>query len=87
MTPSTSKWATPPQVAAQLGVDVNKILGFIRSGELVASNLAEKLGGRPRYKIDPAELADFLRRRQVQPKEEKQRRRRRVRLKSVPQYV
>lgn len=42
-------------------------MAWIRSGELVAVNLAHRNGGRPRYKIDPEELQAFLLRRQVIP--------------------
>ena len=40
-------YRTPPQVADLYGVDVHKILVWIRSGELGALNLAAKPGGRP----------------------------------------
>ena len=70
------RWLTPPQVAAQLGVDPGKVIGWIRRGELTAVNVAESLGGRPRYRISPDALKDFLKRRQTGPQERPTRRRR-----------
>lgn len=59
---------TPPEVAALWGVSTEKILAFIRSGELRAINAAT-LGRnqRPRYLIDIVDLEDFERRRTVAP--------------------
>ena len=62
-----AKWLTPPEVAGVLGIDVEKIHKWIAAGELLAVNLAERQGRRPRWKIDPVELSAFLRRRQSQP--------------------
>jgi len=59
----SDRWLSPPQVAKQLGVDPAKVIGWLRRGELVGVNVADRLGGRPRYRIDPAELAAFLQRR------------------------
>jgi hypothetical protein len=56
---------TPPQVAQKWGVSPEKILVWIRSGELRAINGATKAGGRPRYLIDPADLEMFETRRSV----------------------
>ena len=58
---------TPPEVARLFRVDVHKVLTWIRNGELRAVNVAARLGGRPRYRIDREDLAAFERRRQVQP--------------------
>lgn len=52
---------TPPAVAIQLGVKPQKILDWIRSGELRAVNLAAVAHGqRPRWRISPADLDQFL---------------------------
>jgi hypothetical protein len=67
---------TPPQLAAQWGVDVHKIVGWIRSGELRAINLATDRNGRPRYAIDQADIAVFEASRAVQPPMPRLRRRR-----------
>jgi hypothetical protein len=67
---------SPPQLAAQWGVDVHKIIGWIRSGELRAVNLATRRDGRPRYAIDVADLAAFEAARAVTPPTPRIRRRR-----------
>jgi hypothetical protein len=46
-------------------VATNKVLAFIRSGELRAVNLASREATRPRYAIDLDDVADFERRRQA----------------------
>jgi len=58
---------TPPEVAARYGVKPSKILGWIRSGELAAMNLATSLSGRPRFRITAEALAEFEARRTVAP--------------------
>ncbi len=59
---------TPPQIAKRFGIDVNKILGWIRSGELRAINGARKANGtKPRFLVDVADLEAFERSRQVSP--------------------
>jgi hypothetical protein len=61
--PSASRSVlTPPQVAKQIGCAPETVVGWIRSGALKASNLAK--GERPRYIVDPDDLANFLRLRQ-----------------------
>jgi hypothetical protein len=59
------RWFTPPQVARQLAVDPAKVVGWCKSGKLVAVNVSD--GIRPRFRISPEALADFLRRRQATP--------------------
>lgn len=54
---------TPPQVAKQLGVAPETVISWIRTGFLVASNLAT--GTRPRYVVKPSDLEDFMASRQV----------------------
>jgi excisionase family DNA binding protein len=58
---------TPRQVAERLIVDRDKVLSWIRSGELPAINVARRAGGRARYRVDAADLAEFLQRRRVRP--------------------
>ena len=53
------RYLTPPQVAERFAVDPAKVLTWIRSGELRALNAATKTGGRPRYRISPADMAVF----------------------------
>lgn len=57
---SKERWYTPPMAAKELGVSEEEIIAFIRTGELRASNLAAKANGRPRYVINPSDLAAFL---------------------------
>ena len=64
--PARTKY-TPPEVAAAWGVSPEKILTLIRSGELPAINSAVRLGGRPRFLIDHADIVLFERRRAVVP--------------------
>ena len=59
-------YVTPPRVAKQFGVDVHKVLGWIRSGELHAVNVGDG-SKRPRYRISPSDLAVFELARSVQP--------------------
>lgn len=54
---------TPPQIAERLGVSPEKVIAWIRSGELKAVNVATKPNGRPRWAVDEADLAAFERRR------------------------
>ncbi|NLE37060.1 MAG: helix-turn-helix domain-containing protein [Pirellulaceae bacterium] len=72
--PATPQWRTPPNVAKLLGVDHHRVLTWIKSGKLVAINLAD--GSRPRYRISADALEDFLHARQVAaaPKQERRRR-------------
>lgn len=58
---------TVPQLSRQWGVSTNKVVAFIRSGELRATNLATSTAGRPRYAIDLADVESFERARQVMP--------------------
>lgn len=51
---------TPPDIAQEYGVNVSKVLQWIRSGELRAANLAARVGGRPRYRISAADLQAFI---------------------------
>ena len=47
---------TPPQIAKLWGCSIKKVVGFIRSGELRAVNLASNPTSRPRYVIDVADI-------------------------------
>ena len=64
-------------LARLLGVHPAKILAWIRAGELAAVDLAESRGGRPRWKILPAAVDEFLAARAAQPPTPRDRRRRR----------
>lgn len=56
---------TPPQVARQYGVAPETVVNWIRSGELRAINVAAHGTKRPRFRIDPADLAAFEAAREV----------------------
>ena len=58
---------TPPRVAKRFGVATAKVIGWIRTGELKALNLANRGCVRPRYSVTPEALEDFERARQVVP--------------------
>ena len=72
----SESYKTPPEIAKELRIRPDKVLTWIRSGELVAVNLAENIGGRPRWRISEADLQDFLRRRQATPPPKQTRQRR-----------
>jgi excisionase family DNA binding protein len=58
---------TPRQVAERLNVNPDKVVGWIRAGELPAINVARRAGGRARYRVDAADLAVFEAGRRVRP--------------------
>jgi hypothetical protein len=59
---------TPPELAARWGVSHEKIVYWIRSGELRAIDASlRRDGGRPRYLIDEADIEVFEQSRQVTP--------------------
>jgi hypothetical protein len=49
----------PRDLALRWGVCVDKVLNFIRSGELRAFNVASKNSGRPRYRISVESVRQF----------------------------
>jgi excisionase family DNA binding protein len=51
---------TVPEVAKHLRVRPDKVLSWIRSGRLRGYDVAEKEGGRPRYRVNPADLEAFV---------------------------
>ena len=51
---------TPPKLAARWGVSEDKVLAWIRSGELRAIDASTRQGGRPRYLIDELDIAEQL---------------------------
>jgi hypothetical protein len=58
---------TPPALARRWGISVDKVLAWIRSGELRAFNAATRTGGRPRWLIDETDLIAFENRRSAKP--------------------
>jgi excisionase family DNA binding protein len=61
------EYLTPPQVARVLHVRPDKVLSWIRSGELDAVDVSERRGGRPRWRIWRNDLDIFLERRRAKP--------------------
>lgn len=70
------KYLTPPEVAKLLRVRCKKVLAWIRSGELTASNVSN--GFQPRYRIKESELEAFMQGRAVVTPPPARRRRRRI---------
>jgi helix-turn-helix protein len=55
-----SDYLTPPQIARRFGVEPAKVLSWIRCGDLSAINMAERLNGRPRWRVSQSSLDSFL---------------------------
>lgn len=72
----TRQKSTPPQVAQLWGVSPEKVIEWIKAGELRAINAATRCGGRPRYLIDLHDLEAFELRRSAAPVANTRRRRR-----------
>jgi len=67
---------TPPEVARRLRVKADKIIRWIRSGELRAIDVSTHAGiGRPRFRIELADLLAFEAKREVKPRVKTHRRR------------
>jgi len=58
---ATTKTLSPPQVAERYGVKPEKVIRWIRSGQLRAVNVSD--GMRPRYRIPADALIEFEQRR------------------------
>ena len=56
---------TPRELSRLLRVSPDKVLSWIRSGELGAINTASRRCGRPRYVVLPEQLAQFQQHRQA----------------------
>ena len=56
---------TVPEVAKLLRVSPDKVLSWIRSGQLRGYNIAERENGRPKYRVNPDDLDAFANRRCV----------------------
>lgn len=72
---ATRRMLTPPQIAARLAVKSAKVIRWIVAGELVGINVANTGCTRPRWRVDPADLEAFLRRRSAVPTPTAKRRR------------
>lgn len=58
---------SPPQIARAWGVSPDKVLTWIRTGELRAIDASTRRSGRPRYLVDVGDLARFEAARAVMP--------------------
>jgi excisionase family DNA binding protein len=65
--PKLARTFRPADVAEHLGVDVGKVLAWIRRGELRALNVAARQGGKARYRITPEDLEVFEMKRTISP--------------------
>jgi chromosome segregation and condensation protein ScpB len=62
------RWLTVAEIAAERGISVDKVLQWLREGELVGVNVAQNANGKnPRWRVAPEALADFERRRSSAP--------------------
>lgn len=64
---SESQKLTPPQIARRFGVSPEKVLAWIKAGELRAINASTRADGRPRYLVDETDLDAFEQQREVVP--------------------
>lgn len=80
----SGRYLTPPAIARRYAVKPAKVLAWIERGELEAINLADRPGGRPRWRISPEALEAFERRRSSRPATPTATRPRRA---EVPRYV
>ena len=84
--PKERRKFTPRQLAALWGIAPDKVLAWIRSGELKAINGCTVASSVPRYLIDINDIEDFERRRCVAPAPAKPSRRRRRKHSDLPDY-
>lgn len=61
--PGRRQKVTPPELARAWGISPEKVLAWIRSGELRAVNAATRVGGRSRFLIDLDDVEAFEQRR------------------------
>ena len=72
----TAAVLTPPEAARRLRVSADKIRIWIKTGELIAINVAARASGRPRYRIAVSDLQAFEERRRSPARIVTQRRKR-----------
>ncbi len=58
---------TPREYAERIGVSVNTVLAWIKTGELRAINVGGRASKRPRYRISPEAVEQFELSRSVIP--------------------
>lgn len=59
VTNNKRRFLIPRDIAEQLGVNVSKVLAWIKSGELLAANVSNS-DSRPRWRIKPEAFEAFL---------------------------
>ena len=57
--PLLAVYLSPADIAASRGINVVKVLTWIKTGELKAVNVATCAGRLPRWRISPADLEAF----------------------------
>jgi hypothetical protein len=67
-TPPDRLKLSPPTLARRWGVSPDKVIGWIRTGQLRAINAAASPTGRPRWLIDEADVKLFEQQRTAQPR-------------------
>lgn len=77
MAANLSRMLTVAEVAQRYRVKIENVLAWIKAGELVACDVAAGRRLRPRWRIDPEQLADFEKRRRAKPAPKVERRRKR----------
>ena len=58
---------TPPAIAKAYGIKPEKVIAWIKSGELPAINVATRPTGRPRFVVSETDLSTFEARRSAKP--------------------
>ncbi len=75
---------TPPEIAKMLHVCRDTVRGWIRDGDLAASNIASRTSSRPQYRVTQEQLDAFLESKTVAPLPVTSRRHREM---DIPRYV
>jgi len=57
-------YLTTRQIADQLSVEIGRVCDWINQGELRAVNVVRRVSMKPRWRVSPEALEEFLRRRQ-----------------------
>jgi hypothetical protein len=76
VTSHTPDCFTPPTLARRWGVSADKVLTWLKSGQLRGFNAATNPAGRPRWRIALADALTFEQSRSAQPKPAAPKRRR-----------
>lgn len=82
---SNESTLTVRQVAERYGVNVSKVLAWIAAGTLLAVNIAQRSGGRPRWRITTEAVEQFELARSSAP-QPRAVRRRKVQAQAVTNY-